>query len=80
MDAKEKDWHEWQQPLEEVEKLVDTFSQPGDLVIDPCGGGFTTAIACHRLGRRFVGCDIDKVAVLKGQERLSLEAATAAAA
>lgn len=59
-------------------RFVDTFSQPGDLVVDPCGGGFTTA--CHRLGRRFVGCDIDKVAVLKGQERLALEVATSHAA
>ena len=80
VEESEKDWHEWQQPLAEVKKLVDDLSQPGDLVVDPCGGGFTTAIACHLLGRRFVGCDIDKAAVLKGQERLALEAATATAA
>jgi hypothetical protein len=72
--SREKDWHEWQQPLSEVEMLVRTFSRPTDLVVDPCGGGFTTAVACHRLGRRFIGCDIDKVAVLKGQERLAEEA------
>ena len=69
--SKEKDWHEWQQPLEEVEMLVRTFSRPGDLVIDPCSGGFTTAIACHRQGRHFIGCDVDQVAVVKGQQRLA---------
>lgn len=69
----EKDWHPWQRPLGEVENLVRYFSRPGDLVIDPCGGGFTTAIACQRENRRFVGCDTDKAAVAKGQERLKLE-------
>ena len=71
--SKEKDWHKWQQPLEEVEKLVNYFSKPGDLVVDPCGGGFTTAIACLRNHRRFIGCDIDKAAVVKGQERFDAE-------
>ena len=73
MNGKEKDLHEWQQPLGNVQKLVEYFSRPGDLVVDPCGGGFTTALACHRLGRQFVGCDIDKAAVASGQERLAQE-------
>lgn len=69
----EKKWHHWERPLEEVEKLVYYFSKPGDLVVDPCGGGFTTAIACLRNHRRFIGCDVDKAAVVKGQERLDEE-------
>jgi hypothetical protein len=68
--SKEKDWHEWQQPLEVVEKLVSYFSKPGDLVVDPCGGGFTTAEACLRLGRRCVSCDIDGACVEGGRQRL----------
>jgi ParB-like chromosome segregation protein Spo0J len=68
--SREKQHHDWQQPLEEAERLVSYFSQPGDLVIDPCGGSFTTGLACQTLGRRFVGCDIDKAAVVKGQQRL----------
>jgi ParB-like chromosome segregation protein Spo0J len=68
---KEKDWHKDQQPLEEVEWLVRFFSQPGDLVVDTCGGGFTTAIACRNLGRRCVSCDIDEAAVILGQDRLA---------
>jgi site-specific DNA-methyltransferase (adenine-specific) len=68
--SKEKSWHPWQQPLGEVESLLSFFSQPGDLVIDPCGGGFTTAEACLRLGRRCVSCDVDAVCVSKGLDRL----------
>ncbi len=70
--SREKDWHPWQQVLEEVKLLVGYFSKPGDLVCDPCGGSFTTALACRDLGRRFIGCDVDREAVLKGQERLAL--------
>lgn len=51
--------------------MVGYFSQPGDLVVDPCAGGFTTAVACRNLGRRCVSCDVDKRAVLSGQERLA---------
>ncbi len=71
VDSKEKDWHAWQQPLEEVERLVSYFSHPADLVVDPCAGGFTTAMACRNLGRRCVSCDVDLQAVLAGQERLA---------
>jgi hypothetical protein len=69
----QKEWHPWERPLNEVEELVRYFSDKNDVVVDPCGGGFTTAIACLNKGRRFIGCDDDKVAVVKGQERLAKE-------
>ena len=47
---KEKQRHPWGQPLAEAETLVHFFTKPGDLVLDPCGGGFTMAVACYRLG------------------------------
>jgi|GEM_PF-1041458 len=71
--VQEKDWHPWQRPYHEVEMLVKYFSNPGDKIVDPCGGGFTTAIACLRNHRRFIGCDIDKAAVVNGQVRLHEE-------
>jgi ParB-like chromosome segregation protein Spo0J len=71
--SQEKEWHEWQRPLEEVKRLVSYFSRSGDLVVDPCGGGFTTAIACSQLQRRFVGCDVDKLAVINGRKRVAQE-------
>jgi hypothetical protein len=71
--TKQKEWHDWQQPLEEVELMVRYFSHLGDLVVDPCGGAFTTALACKRWGRRFVGCDVEKECILKGQARLKEE-------
>lgn len=71
-EVKEKAYHPWQQPLVEVEQLISYFSAPGDLVVDPCGGSFTSAVACTRRGRRFVGCDIDESCVETGRRRLAL--------
>jgi hypothetical protein len=70
----EKDWHPHQQNLEDMTLLVKTFSLAGVLIVDFCGGGFTTAAACMKAGggRRFVGCDILKEWVDVGRFRLNL--------
>jgi DNA modification methylase len=73
IDSREKEWHDWQQALTEVQTLVGYFSDPGDLVCDPCAGGFTTALACRSLGRRFVGCDVDAACIERGHARLAEE-------
>lgn len=70
---KEKSHHPWQQSLEEAESLVAYFSQPGDLVVDPCGGSFTNAVACKRMGRRFIGCDQEAPCVATGLQRIAEE-------
>lgn len=42
-------------PAELVEAIVETFSQPGDLVFDPFAGLGSTLIAAQKLGRRAIG-------------------------
>jgi hypothetical protein len=71
-DAKEKQWHPWQQSLAAIERLLQYFSKPGDLVVDPCGGGFTVAVACYNQGRRCISCDCEKKYVVSGQKRLKM--------
>ena len=39
--------------------LVSDYSEPGDLVVDPCCGAGTTLAAAKTLGRRWIGGDID---------------------
>jgi len=70
-EGKEKQWHPWQQNLLEVERLVQYFSKPGDLVLDPCSGGGTTAAACFGLGRKCIACDVEKKHVAQGRKRLA---------
>jgi hypothetical protein len=50
---------------------VRQFQSEADLVVDPCGGGFTVAEACLRLSRKCVSCDCDPDSFGKGQERLA---------
>jgi len=69
----EQDWHPWQKQLADVEHWLTAFSEEGEVCCDPLGGGFTTAVACTRLGRRFVGCDCEERNVAAGQQRLAEE-------
>jgi hypothetical protein len=43
---------------------IDAMTRPGDLVLDPFVGGGTTAVEAYALRRRFVGADLNTLAVL----------------
>lgn len=49
--------HPTQKPLGLLRWLVRSYSNPGDLVVDPFMGSGTTAAACQLEGRRFLGCE-----------------------
>jgi site-specific DNA-methyltransferase (adenine-specific) len=51
--------HPYQKPEKLVARVVEASSRPGDLVIDPFVGSGTTAVVARRLGRRFLGFDIE---------------------
>lgn len=51
--------HPTQKPLELLERVVVSASNPGDLILDPFCGSGTTGLAATRLGRRFVGIELD---------------------
>ena len=67
----EKDGHEWQQSLAVVEQIMAESTNPGDLVVDPFLGAGTTAAAAKNLGRRFIGFDVDPLAVHTASERVA---------
>jgi ParB-like chromosome segregation protein Spo0J len=67
----EKALHAWQQGEGEVASLIEKLTDPGELVVDPFLGSGTTAAAAVKLGRRFVGCDINPGAVAVARERLA---------
>lgn len=67
----DKRHHRWGQNEAGIAAVVEAFTKPGDLVVDPFLGGGTTAVVCRDLGRRFVGCDIDAAAVAATRERLA---------
>lgn len=52
--------HPTQKPIKVLKKLIETFTDPGDVVIDPCFGSGSTLRAAHELGRSAYGLEIDK--------------------
>ena len=46
-------------PVELPEKLIDLYTFADDLVLDPFMGSGSTLVAASRLGRRYVGYDLD---------------------
>ena len=43
-----------------MEQLIQTFTDPGDVVIDPCFGSGSTLRAARNLGRSAFGFEIDR--------------------
>lgn len=52
--------HPTQKPVKLLQRLIDLFTDPGDVVIDPCCGSGSTVIAAHRSGRSGYGFEIKK--------------------
>lgn len=72
--------HPTQKPVELMEYLVKTYSNPGDLVLDNCAGSGTTCLAARNTGRHFIGMEKDPVEYGKACRRLGLETAVEVAA
>ena len=52
--------HPTQKPVRLVRYLLDLYTRPGDIVLDPFLGSGTTAIACKQLGRHYIGIEKDQ--------------------
>lgn len=52
--------HPTQKPVKLMKKLISIFTDPGDVVIDPCAGSASTLVAAHNLGRISYGFEIKK--------------------
>lgn len=66
--------HPTMKPLPLLMELVELFTDPDDLVLDPFAGSGTTGVACLRLGRRFIGIEKDATYHALAVERMTAEA------
>ncbi|MCS7311226.1 MAG: site-specific DNA-methyltransferase, partial [Armatimonadetes bacterium] len=60
-------------PVELPAWFIKLFTEPGDVVLDPFIGSGTTAVACVRLDRRYIGIEIKEEYVRLAEERIAKE-------
>ncbi|MBI3746467.1 MAG: site-specific DNA-methyltransferase, partial [Chloroflexi bacterium] len=60
-----------QKPEALINRIVDLASNPGDIVLDCFIGSGTTAAVAQKLGRRWIGADINKGAIQTTEKRLA---------
>lgn len=65
--------HPTQKPVELFEYLIRTYTKEGDIVLDNCMGSGTTAVACIRTNRKFVGFEIEQKYVEIANLRIEAE-------
>ena len=62
--------HPTQKALSLFEYLVKTYTNEGDLVLDSCIGSGTTAVACIKTKRNYIGFETDKGYFDKAENRI----------
>lgn len=62
--------HPTQKPVNVLKRLIEIFTDEGDVVIDPVAGSGSTLRACAELGRSCYGFEIDKKFYKLAQEKM----------
>jgi DNA modification methylase len=63
--------HPTQKPQELIEQMIEIGTKEGDLVLDPFIGSGTTACACKKLNRNFIGFELNPDYCKIANERLA---------
>lgn len=59
-DSKEERLHPTQKPLKLMVGMIEDFTEPGDIILDPFAGVGSTGMAAIQLGRKFLGFEASK--------------------
>ncbi len=62
--------HPTQKPIGVLKQLIEIFTDPGDVVIDPVAGSGTTLRAAAELGRKAYGFEIDREFYKKANDEM----------
>jgi len=71
MKHKEKRYHPTQKPVKLFMQILQKYSSPGDLVLDPFLGSGTTAIACRKLNMHYIGIEREPEYIEIARKRLA---------
>lgn len=70
MKNKERKIHPTQKPIALYEWLLSRFAEEGDKILDTHVGSASSLIACHNMGCKYVGFEIDETYYKLSKERL----------
>lgn len=70
---KYRDEHPCQLPVHLLERIILMSTNEGDIVLDPFAGTGTTALAAKRLGRQYIGFEMDPEYVTIAEYKLAQE-------
>lgn len=62
--------HPTQKPIFVLKKIIEVFTDPGDVVIDPVAGSGSTLRAAYELGRNCYGFEIDRKFYTLAKEKM----------
>jgi site-specific DNA-methyltransferase (adenine-specific) len=62
--------HPTQKPTEALEPLIAAFCEPHGLVLDPFCGSGSTLVAARRIGRNFIGIELDAAHYVTASRRI----------
>ena len=63
--------HPTQKPVEIIEKMIEDSTEPGGVVLDTFMGSGTTAVACIKTGRNYIGFELDEGHFGTAQRRIN---------
>jgi site-specific DNA-methyltransferase (adenine-specific) len=71
--GREKALHKWAQPIAEASELIERFTRPDDVILDPFAGSGTFLAAAKAAGRRAIGIEVDEAHCERAATRCSQE-------
>lgn len=77
-DKQTGNYHPTQKPLALVQYLIETYSNPGDTVLDFTMGSGTAGVACQQTERSFIGIEKDAAIYRTACERMGIKQERAA--
>lgn len=64
-------YHPTKNPLAALTPIIEPFSRPGDIVLDPFAGSVSTLLAAKKLGRGYIGVELDARYCDRARQRLA---------
>ncbi|WP_079942666.1 DNA methyltransferase, partial [Salmonella enterica] len=63
--------HPTEKPVTSLQPLIESFTHPGAIVLDPFAGSASTCVAALQAGRRYIGIELMEQYHRAGQQRLA---------